>query len=218
MKIVTIALALLVLAGCRGSGSLFPNSPSPSASSSPFPTMSVAPSPTPAAVPDTPPPTGAPASKTCVDGWTRPVAGSALASRPLRLIRRIVPIPGDPVIVDLRYFTGPESPPSEMGYLTTVKRWYVKLFSKDDLAFQGRFLVEAREFGSGVVAVAPYDTHGFRSPDWSGFQYDEADADKKAYPGLPGTWSGIRYDFVRGGAGLDVPGLPDTVVGCIAGS
>jgi hypothetical protein len=66
--------------------------------------------------------------------------------------------------------------------------------------------------------VAPYDTHGFRSPDWSGFQYDEADADKKAYPGLPGTWSGIRYDFVRGGAGLDVPGLPDTVVGCIAGS
>ncbi|HET9248601.1 MAG TPA: hypothetical protein VFP13_01505, partial [Actinomycetota bacterium] len=84
-----------------------------------------------------------------------------------------------------------------------------------NLRFQGRFLVESREFGDGVVAVAPYDTDGFRSPNWSGFQWNEAVPERKAYPGLPGRWRGIRYDFVRGGAGLDIPGLPDEVRGCL---
>jgi hypothetical protein len=216
MKIVTIALALLVLAGCDRSGSLFPNGPSPSRSSSPFPSTTPEASLTPPATPAEVPTSG-PKTPSCVNGWSRPAAGTALATRPIAVIRKVQPIPGKPVVVDLRYFTGPESPPSEMGYLATVRRWYVKLYSKADLAFQGRFLVEAREFGIGVVAVAPYDTEGFRSPDWSAFQYDEGDADKKTYPGLPGSWSGIRYDFVRGGAGLDVPGLPSEVIGCIAG-
>lgn len=215
MKIVTIAFTLLVLAGCDRSGSLFPNSPSPGGSSSPFPSTTPEGSPTPPATPAEVPTSG-PKTATCVNGWQRPAAGSALATRPIALIRRSVSIPGKPVIVDLRSFTGPESPPSDKGYLLTVRRWYVKLYSKADPAFQGRFLVEAREFGAGVVAVAPYDTSGFRSPDWSGFQYDAGDADRKAYPGLPGVWSGIRYDFVRGGAGLDVPGLPSEVIGCIA--
>lgn len=216
MKIATIALALLVLAGCDRSGSQFPNSPSPSGSSSPFPSTTPEASPTPPAVPAEVPTSG-PKTATCVNGWQRPAAGTELATRPIALIRRTVAIPGSPVIVDLRSFTGPESPPSDKGYLLTVRRWYVKLYSKADPAFQGRFLVESREFGAGVVAVAPYDTSGFRSPDWSGFQYEEGDADKRAYPGLPGEWSGIRYDFVRGGAGLDVPGLPSDVIGCIAG-
>ena len=78
-----------------------------------------------------------------------------------------------------------------------------------------RFLVESREFGDGVAAVAPYDTTGFRSPDWSGFQWDAADPDPRDYPGLPGRWSGIRYDFVEGGAGLEIRGLPEEVVGCL---
>jgi hypothetical protein len=216
MKIVTIALALLVLVGCDRSDRLFPNGPSPSDSSSPFPSTTPEVSPTPPAIPANVPTSG-PKTSSCVNGWSRPADGTTLAARPIDVIRKVVPIPGRPVIVDLRYFTGPESPPSEMGYLATVRRWYVKLYSKADLAFQGRFLVEAREFGIGVVAVAPYDTSGFRSPDWSGFQYDEGHADKKRYPGLPGEWSGIRYDFVRGGAGLDVPGLPSEVIGCVMG-
>ena len=70
----------------------------------------------------------------------------------------------------------------------------------------------------GVAAVAPYDTEGFSSPDWSGFQYDSAKRLRKPYPGLPGRWSGIRYDFVRGGAGLSIPGLPDEVTGCLDGT
>ncbi|MDP9118689.1 MAG: hypothetical protein M3M93_00220 [Actinomycetota bacterium] len=115
----------------------------------------------------------------------------------------------------MRYFTGPESPPSEKGYILTIERWYVKLYSEADLRFQGRFLIESREYGDAVAAVAPYDTAGFRSPDWSGFQWNEADPAPRAYPGLPGEWSGIRYDFVKGGAGLDLPGLPAEVRGCV---
>jgi hypothetical protein len=118
----------------------------------------------------------------------------------------------------MRRFTGPESPPSEQGYLLVVERWYIKLYAEDDIAFQGRFLVEARRFGRGLVAVAPYDTKGFRSPDWIGFQFDSAAPAPEGYPGLPGRWSGIAYDFVRGGAGLKIPGLPDEVSGCLAGT
>jgi len=87
-----------------------------------------------------------------------------------------------------------------------------------DLRYQGRFIVEQRVFGRGVAAVAPYDTEGFSSPDWSGFQYDSAKRMPKLYPGLPGARSGVRYDFVRGGAGLSIPGLPDEVTGCLDGT
>ncbi len=68
---------------------------------------------------------------------------------------------GPLVVVDMRRFIGPESPPSDQGYLLEVERWYIKLYAHDDIAFQGRFLVEARRFGRGVAAVAPYDTEGF---------------------------------------------------------
>ncbi len=118
----------------------------------------------------------------------------------------------------MRYFAGPESPPSDQGYLLLVKRWYVKLYSKSDLSFQGRFLVESRRFGDGVSAVAPYDTRGWRSPNWIGFQYDAAHQEKRTIGRLPGQWSGVEYDFVKGGAGLDFPGLPDQVVGCLGGT
>jgi hypothetical protein len=134
------------------------------------------------------------------------------------VIRRTTGVEGPLVVVDLRYFEGPESPPSEQGYLQVVQRWYVKLYAKRDPAFQGRFLVEARRFGRGLSAVAPYDTHGFRSPDWVGFQYDAADPTSKTYPGLPGRWAGVPYDFVTGGGGLTFPGLPREVVGCLAGT
>jgi hypothetical protein len=115
----------------------------------------------------------------------------------------------------MRYFTGPESPPSDKGYLQVVQRWYVRLWARRDPAFQGRFLVEARTFGQGVAAIAPYDTRGFRSPDWVGFQYDSADRTTRSYPGLPGAWEGTPYDFVKGGEGLTLPGLPKQVAGCL---
>ncbi len=214
MKKRMIVAALLLLPACDGGTELFPN-PSSAAPSDPFPSATTLASPTPPEVPQNPPPTSGEASDTCVDGWRAPPVDTALALKPLRIIRRTVRLPREPVIVEMRYFTGPESPPSEKGYISTIERWYVKLYSEADPRFQGRFLVESRLFGDGVAAVAPCDTEGFRSPDWSGFQWNEADPEPRAYPGLPGEWSGIRYDFVKGGAGLDIPGLPAEVRGCL---
>lgn len=175
-------------------------------------------SPTPPAVPKKPPPTQGPSSPTCVHGWTTPLRTSPMFTEPLGIIRRTTRVKGPLVVVDMRSFTGPESPPSDKGYLLEIQRWYVKLYARNDESFQGRFLVESRRFGRGLSAVAPYDTRGWRSPDWRGFQYDEGTSQKRAIAGLPGTWSGVEYDFVRGGAGLDFPGLPDQVVGCLSGT
>lgn len=173
-------------------------------------------SPTPPALPQQPPPTSGPVAADCVNGWETPETGSGPFTSPLGVIRRATGVRGELEVVDMRMFEGPESPPSDKGYLLSVQRWYVKLFSRRDAAFQGRFLVEARAFGQGLAAVAPYDTNGFRSPDWVGFQFDSADEEPRPYEGLPGEWSGIPYDFVKGGAGLEIPGLPDEVVGCLS--
>ena len=174
-------------------------------------------SPTPPAIPEQAPATRGPVDSDCVKGWTTPGADTARYRTPLRVIRRVTGEAGLEV-VDLRWFEGPESPPSDKGYLLNVERWYVKAFARGDQAFQGRFLVEARTYGIGLVAVAPYDTNGFRSPDWTGFQFDSGDTQAKAYPRLPGTWAGVPYDFVDGGAGLQMPGLPSEVVGCLSGT
>jgi len=173
-------------------------------------------SPTRPPLPEEPPATSGPAALDCVNGWTTPSEDSEKYLSPLGVIRRTTDVEGPLQVVDLRYFTGPESPPSDKGYLLVVERWYVKLFAERDYSFAGRFLVEARRFGQGVAAVAPYDSTGFRSPDWIGFQYDSADPERRAYEGLPGTWTGVPYDFVEGGAGIEIPGLPDDVVGCLS--
>jgi hypothetical protein len=212
-KRMIVGSLLVLLTACDGGPDPFAQSSDPT-STSPFPSTPTVASPTPPALPAEPAPTSGDASDTCVDGWISPPADSPLFRKPLRLIRRSVRLPGDPTVVEMRHFTGPESPPSEKGYIAIVERWYVKLYTEDDLRFQGRFLVESREFGDGVAAVAPYDTEGFRSPDWSGFQW-EPESDPLEYPGLPGAWVGTRYDFVKGGAGLDIPGLPAEVRGCL---
>ena len=190
-------------------------SPSPSATT----TASTLPTPTQPALPHKAPRTQGAPSATCVNGWTTPPADSPDATDPLGIIRRSTGEKAPFEVVDMRLFVGPESPPSvgdgAKGYLQNIRRWYVKLYAPDDLAFQGRFIVEQRVFGRGLAAVAPYDTKGFRSPDWRGFQYDSADRQPRVVPGLPGTWTGVEYDFVKGGEGLDLPGLPAAVVGCL---
>jgi len=159
-----------------------------------------------------------PATSTCVQGWVTPAEGSSEFTQPLGIIRRTTGVKGPLVVTEMRYFVGPESPPSEMNYLLEVERWYIHLYAKDAPAFKGRFLVEARRFGRGLSAVAPYDTSGFRSPDWVGLEYNSADTTPRSYPGLPGRWEGTPYDFVDGGAGLGFPGLPAEVTGCLDGT
>jgi hypothetical protein len=213
------AAATLLVACDAGSTSQDPFTSVPTTSSSPIVTPEVSSaSPTPPATPAGELPTSGAASASCEGGWIWPAPDSEDFATALKVIRREVEVPGDIEVVEIRLFEGPESPPSDKGYLKVVRRWYVKLYTPSDLTFQGRFLVEKRQFGAGLVAVAPYDTAGFSSPDWVGFQDDGSDPDLRAYPGLPGTWRGIPYDFVDGGEDLTIPGLPDAVRGCLEGT
>lgn len=224
---LSIVLALaLAAAACTDDGA--PDDPSPTGATTPPPASSAPPvtpddspsappSPTEPPAPERPPETVGTSSTDCVNGWVTPPEGSEKYLSPLGVIRRTTGVRGPLEIVDLRYFEGPESPPTDKGYLLVVQRWYVKLYARRDFSFAGRFLVEARRFGQGVAAVAPYDTSGFASPDWIGFQLT-ADATPATYEALPGAWAGLPYDFVEGGEGLTIPGLPDEVVGCLEGT
>ena len=173
-------------------------------------TASTLPTPTQPALPNKPPKTQGTPSSTCVNGWTTPPAGSPDATDPLGIIRRSTGEKAAFEVVDMRLFVGPESPPSEppdgKAYLQNIRRWYVKLYAPDDLAFQGRFLVEQRVFGRGLAAVAPYDTKGFRSPDWRGFQYDSADTQPRVVSGLPGHVDGRGVRLREGRRGPGPPG------------
>jgi hypothetical protein len=225
--VVVLTLVAVASAACddgRGGGEAegpfasAPSGGSPTSSESFMPSASVVPSPTQPAVPESAPATRGAPSTTCVEGWRTPPSDTPLFTDPLGIVRRTAPVEGDFVVVDMRYFTGPESPPSDKGYILEIDRWYIKLYVESDWSYQGRFIVEQRMFGRGVAAVAPYDTKGFRSPDWTGFQWDSADTTARAYPGLPGLWPGVPYDFVKGGAGLEIAGLPDEVRGCLQGT
>jgi hypothetical protein len=154
----------------------------------------------------------------CDAGFDRPQPGTELFSDPLAIIANVMGVPAAFDVAEMRYFTGPESPPSDKGYLKVVERWYVKGQLSSDPSVRGRWIVERREFGSGLVAVAPWETEGYRSPDWYGFQFDSADPTRRRYGSLPGRWGGVPYDFVLGGAGLDNPGLPLEVSGCLTGT
>ena len=214
----------MLLAACGGDGAA-PGASKPPPTAPPLPSpVSSTPAGTtsspvsPPSPPASPVPTRGAPTPGCVKGWVTPVNDSPRYLQPLGIIRRTTGVQGPLVVMDMRYFEGPESPPSDKGYLLVVQRWYIRLYAKQDPAFQARFLVESRRFGRGLSAVAPFQTHGWASPDWVGFQFDSADTTPKAYPGLPGAWEGVPYDFVKGGEGITIPGLPDEVVGCLEGT
>ncbi len=211
--------ALPALVSCTGGDSTAsaPTIPSPVAATS---ATSATPSaePTRPATPTQRPPTSGASSAACQGGWVTPQKGSSLWTFPLQVIRRASGNTGPSVVVDMRMFVGAESPPTDKNYLKDIRRWYVKLYDPKDLSFQGRFLIEDRRFGRGLAAVAPYDTRGFTSPDWVGFQYDAGNRQAYTYEGLPGRWRGIAYDFVDGGEGLTFPGLPSELSGCLDGT
>jgi len=216
---LTLGLVALALAGCDGAGGTSAGpSGTPSAvitASSPTPTAPVKPP----KAPNLSPSREGPPGGDCVEGWVMPREGDKLFDYALRVLRSETRWRGTFVVHDMRYFTGPESPPEpDKGYLRIVQRWYLRGYLRSDPALQGRFLIERRRFGSGLAAVAPYDSRGWSSPDWIGFQYDTVDTEERTYPGLPGAWAGIPYDFVKGGEGVDVPGLPAEVVGCLDGT
>ena len=109
------------------------------------------------------------------------------------------------VVLEIRYFRGPEDaevigPPRE------VERWYIKAYPASRRGRGQRWLVRRAAVGSGIDAVAPFDSTGYgpgiwRRPD----ALDESLSDPFQRP----------CDRVR--AGEKCMGLPRQVLGCLQG-
>lgn len=148
------------------------------------------------------PPSSAAPTADCVNGWFTPAPGSSEYDDALGILAEQLGVAGPWQLDAMRYFTGGDG----------IVRWYVRGALTTDPNFRGRFLIDARAEDGGVVAVAPYETSGFGSPDWTGFL---GDSQPQTYLGLPGRWSGTPYDFVSGGSSGE-PGLPADVIGCVS--
>lgn len=135
-------------------------------------------------------------SASCVNGWRQPAPGTVDHDEPLYALRASQGLAAEFHVVDLRHFTGP----------SRVERWYGQVVYTGRPEFLVRFLAERRTGRTRIVAVAGYATTGFASPDWHGL----GTGPKRPIAGLPGTWPGRPYDYVRSGR------LPAQVRGCLA--
>lgn len=152
----------------------------------------------------------------CLNGWTAPGQGTSLRAEPLDIIRQQMGITGQFRVIEMRYFTGPEVPWILEPRSPFVEWWYVKAQLVENPAFRARWLVARRwePPRRGIAAVAPFETEGYRSPDWRDFIGDRP---PHAVEGLPGMWAGDDFDFTVGEDG-ETPGLPDEVVHCLDGT
>jgi hypothetical protein len=174
------------------------------------PTEQPTPSPTPTAA------AGGPPSEGCRDGWIAPVLDDAEYQEGLTILANYMGVTGPWVLDEMRYFTGPDSPGIIEPRYDPVHRWYIKASLADSDGYRGRWLLEKRtETVLGVSAVAPYETVGYASPDWTGFV---GEGPPQTYIGLPGQWAGIPYDFVTGEGDSGNAGLPVEVTDCLAGT
>jgi hypothetical protein len=144
------------------------------------------------------------AAPSCVNGWIVPERGSAVRGAVLDMMRVR---PGERFVVEeMRYFVGPEDA-EVIGTRGDVERWYVKASTETEPRRRYRWLVRRATVGSGVDALAPYDSVGYgpatwRRPDAS----DESLADPFQRP-CQGTAPGEKC-----------MGLPREVLGCLAGT
>lgn len=144
------------------------------------------------------------ASPTCVNGWSTPARGSALRGAVLDMMRVR---PGERFVVEeMRYFVGPEDA-EVLGSRGDVERWYVKAFTEAEPRRRLRWLVRRAPVGSGVDAVAPYDSRGYGAATWRRPDApDESLADPFERP-CEGTQPGEKC-----------VGLPREVLGCLEGT
>ncbi|HUP83868.1 MAG TPA: hypothetical protein VM284_06745 [Candidatus Limnocylindria bacterium] len=152
--------------------------------------------------PATLPPSSAGPTADCVNGWSTPEAGSVQYDDALSILGEQLNVDGPWQLDAMRYFPGPDG----------ALHWYMRGAVATDANFRGRFLIEASGEDARVAAVAPYESSGFQSPDWTGFI---GDSEPQTYLGLPGRWSGSAYDFVSGG-GVAPPGLSAELIGCVS--
>jgi hypothetical protein len=150
----------------------------------------------------------------CINGWTRPPPATPQYDEGIAILEGYMGVVGPWTVTEMRYFTGPDSPGIIEPRYDVVERWYIRAALVSDPAFRGRWLLEKRtDTILGVSAVAPWESFGYESPDWTGFI---GEGPPQNYLGLPGQWSGIPYDFVTGENDGGQPGLPDEVVDCLA--
>ncbi len=169
------------------------------------------------------PPTPSGPSADCTGGWVTPERGNDLRTEPLDGLRARYGITGLFVIDEMRYFEGPQDPGIIAPRYDYLRFWYVKASQQDDPSFRARWLLVAPPDGKpAVAATAPYGSTGFGPGDWVAF-FGESDAPYE-YPGLPGQYFGIAYDFVTGII-IDTgepeggrPGLPAESIGCLRGT
>ena len=115
--------------------------------------------------------------------------------------------PDERFLVDeIRYFVGPEDADVvERG--RDVERWYVKARAESQPERRLRWLVRRAGAGSGVDAVAPYDSHGYGPGVWvRSDAVDPSFADPFQRP----------CDTARGDERC--MGLPREVLGCLSGT
>lgn len=146
---------------------------------------------------------GAP-TPTCVQGWSAPPRGSSLRKAALDMMRST---PNELFLVDeIRYFVGPEDA-DVVERARDVERWYVKARTDGQPERQQRWLVRRAAAGSGIDAVAPYDSHGYGPGVWvRSDAVDPSFADPFQRP----------CDIAR--ADARCMGLPREVLGCLSGT
>lgn len=193
------------------SGDPIPTPPTVSATPTVPPSTDTSP---PLVTPASSPTAGGSPSAGCVNGWTSPAPGMPEYDEGIAILDGSMGVTGPWTVTEMRYFIGPDAPGIIEPHYEVVERWYVRAFPLSDRPFRGRWLLEKRtDQILGISAVAPWESFGYESPDWTGFV---GAGPPETYIGLPGQWSGIPYDFVTGEDDSGQPGLPAEVTDCLA--
>jgi hypothetical protein len=144
------------------------------------------------------------ATPSCVNGWTTPERGSALRGAVLNMLRTR---PGERfVVTEMRYFVGPEDA-EVISPRGDVERWYVKAYSEGDPRRRQRWLARRAAVGSGIDAIAPYDSVGYGASTW---RRPDATDERFADP--------FERPCATVKAGERCMGLPREVLGCLSGT
>jgi hypothetical protein len=151
------------------------------------------------------PPASGEGSPTCVHGWSAPPRGSALRKVALDMMRTGT---GELFLVDeIRYFVGPEDA-DVVDREREVERWYIKARTEGQPERRQRWLVRRAGAGTGIDAVAPYDSRGYGPGVW--VRRDAVD------PSVADPFQRPCDDSAA--AGGRCMGLPREVLGCLSGT
>jgi hypothetical protein len=143
-------------------------------------------------------------SPTCIRGWSAPPRGSPLRKAALDMMRAGA---DERFLVDeIRYFVGPEDG-DVVERRREVERWYLKARSEAEPERQLRWLVRRAGAGSGVDAVAPYDSQGYGPGTW--VRSDAVD---------PSLADPFQRPCDRAQSDERCMGLPREVLGCLSGT